>query len=77
MAVPRRVAPRRERVTEDELTTATDIYGFGGMLYALLTGSSPFRGETLQETRARNLPCLLARRIRKSMEIWKHASKIS
>jgi len=40
-----------EQVTGDEeLTTATDIYGLGGILYALLTGSSPFRGKTLQET---------------------------
>src|SRR5216117_1875591 len=39
-----------EQVTGDELTTATDIYGLGGILYALLTGSPPFRGETLPET---------------------------
>ncbi len=39
-----------EQVTGDEFTTATDIYGLGGILYALLTGSSPFRGKTLEET---------------------------
>ena len=39
-----------EQVTGDELTTATDIYGLGGILYALLTGSPPFRGRRLAET---------------------------
>ena len=39
-----------EQVSGNELTTATDVYGLGTVLYALLAGKSPFRAQTPKET---------------------------
>src|SRR5580765_1658123 len=39
-----------EQLRGETITTATDIYGLGMLLYGLLTGSSPYRVSTTSET---------------------------
>ncbi|HJU26590.1 MAG TPA: serine/threonine-protein kinase, partial [Rhodanobacteraceae bacterium] len=47
---PAYMAPEQAQVRASKLTRSTDIWGLGAILYELLTGEPPFRGESAQDT---------------------------
>jgi tetratricopeptide (TPR) repeat protein/tRNA A-37 threonylcarbamoyl transferase component Bud32 len=75
MGTPSYMAPEQALGRNSQVTTASDVYGLGGILYAALTGRDPFQGnsvlETLEKVRqsAPDPPTSLNKKVPRDLEV--------
>jgi serine/threonine-protein kinase len=75
VGTPAYMSPEQATGAKGSLSTATDVYGLGTVLYALLAGRAPFAGTTLVDTLdkvrtcAPEPPSLLNKRVPRDLEI--------